>query len=75
MHGEIVLGDSLVTHIINGDTVMRYSKPQIGGNVATGYDPKYKVDGTILKEGFVALQSEGQPIDFRKVEIKILPRQ
>ena len=54
---------------------MGYSKPQIGGNVATGYDPKYKVDGTILKEGFIALQSEGQPIDFRKVEIKILRNQ
>lgn len=70
----IVWGDSLITHIINGDTVLQYSKPQVGGNVATGYDPKYKVDGTILNQGFIALQSEGQPIDFRKVTIKQLPR-
>lgn len=70
----IVWGDSLVTHIINGDTVLRYSKPQVGGNVATGYDPRYKVDGSILNQGFIALQSEGQPIDFRKVEIRQLPR-
>jgi hypothetical protein len=68
--GEIiVLGDSLVTHIINGDTVLQYSKPQIGGGVANNYDPKMKQDGKLLSQGFIALQSEGQPVDFRKVEI------
>jgi Domain of Unknown Function (DUF1080) len=65
----IVLGDSLITHIINGDTVLQYSKPQIGGGVATGFDPKIKQDGKLLSTGFIAMQSEGQPIDFRKVEI------
>ena len=68
----IVRGDSLVTHIIEGDTVLQYSKPQIGGGVVERYDPDVKVDGTPLKEGYIALQSEGQPIDFRKVEIKLL---
>ena len=71
--GEIiVLGDSLITHIINGDTVLQYTKPQIGGGVANGYDPAIKIDGKLLKEGFIALQSEGQPVDFRKIEIRIL---
>jgi Domain of Unknown Function (DUF1080) len=65
----IVLGDSLITHIINGDTVLQYSKPQIGGGVVNRYDPKIKIDGTPLKSGFIALQSEGHPVDFRKVEI------
>ena len=65
----IVLGDSLITHIINGDTVLQYSKPQIGGGVANRYDPAIKQDGKLLTEGFIALQSEGQPIDFRKVEL------
>jgi len=65
----IVLGDSLITHIINGDTVLQYSKPQIGGNVVVNYDPAIKIDGKLLKEGFIALQSEGQPVDFRKVEL------
>ena len=65
----IVLGDSLVTHIINGDTVLQYSKPQIGGGVANGYNPKIKIDGTPLKSGYIALQSEGQEVDFRRVEI------
>lgn len=65
----VVLGDSLITHIINGDTVLQYTKPQIGGGVVEGYDLAIKQDGKLLKEGFIALQSEGQPIDFRKVEI------
>jgi len=65
----IVLGDSLITHIINGDTVLQYSKPTIGGGVVHNYDPAIKRDGTPLTGGFIALQSEGQPIDFRKVEI------
>lgn len=68
--GEIiVLGDSLITHIINGDTVLRYSKPQIGGGVVSNYDPAIKQDGKLLKEGFIALQSEGQPVDFRNIRL------
>ena len=68
----IVLGDSIVTHIVNGDKVLEYTKPQIGGGVANRYDPAIKIDGKLLKEGFIALQAEGQPIDFRKVELKNL---
>jgi hypothetical protein len=65
----IVLGDSLITHIINGDTVMQYSKPQIGGDVVHNYDPAIKQDGKLLSKGFIALQSEGQPVDFRRIEL------
>ena len=68
--GEIiVLGDSLIKHIINGDTVLCYSKPQIGGGVVENFDPTIKLDGKLLKEGFIALQSEGQPVDFRNIKI------
>jgi len=68
----IVWGDSLVTHMINGKKVLEYTKPQIGGGVVEGYDPKVKKDGQLLKEGFIALQSEGQPIDFKNIKIKVL---
>ena len=68
----IVLGDSLITHFIDGAPVLSYTKPQIGGGVANRYDPIIKVDGKLLKEGFIALQSEGQPIDFRNIKIKNL---
>jgi hypothetical protein len=65
----IVLGDSLITHIVEGDTVLQYSKPTIGGGVVNGANPGIKVDGTPLKTGYIALQSEGQPVDFRNIEI------
>jgi hypothetical protein len=75
-HGEqwvtaqfLVLGDSVVYHILEGDTVMKYSKPTIGGGNVNPADPAVKIDGTPLKSGFIALQSESHPIDFRKVEL------
>ena len=39
----IVLNDSLVTHIINGKTVLEYTKPQVGGGVANGYRTYYVI--------------------------------
>ena len=68
----IVLGDSLVSHFINGKKVLEYTQPQIGGEVVQRHDPDMKKDGTLLKKGFIALQSEGQPIDFRNIKIKNL---
>lgn len=68
----IVYGDSLVTHLINGDTVLQYTRPQIGGGVANNFDPEMKQDGKRLTEGYIALQSEGQGIEFRDIRIKKL---
>ena len=68
----IVLGDSLITHIIEGDTVLQYSKPTMGGGVVHGYDTALWHPGFSLRSGYIALQSEGQPIDFRNIEIRDL---
>lgn len=65
----LVLGDSIVKHIVEGDTVLVYEKPQIGGGVISNYDPKEKVDGKLLREGYISLQSESHPVEFRKVEL------
>ncbi len=65
----LVLGDSIIKHIVNGDTVLTYTKPQIGGGQVDGYDPKIKKDGMLLTSGYIALQSESHPVEFRKVEI------
>lgn len=70
VHAElVVLGDSLVTHLIEGGPVLRYTHPAIGGGVVSGYDAAQKVDGKPLTEGFIALQSEGQEVDFRNVRL------
>lgn len=65
----MVLGDSVLKHIVNGDTVLTYSKPQMGGGSANNTNPGVLVDGKMLSEGFITLQAESAPIEFRKVEI------
>lgn len=68
----IVYRDSLVIHKVNGEKVLEYTKPQIGGGVVNGYDPDIKVDGKPLTEGYIGLQSEGQGVEFRNIKIKEL---
>ncbi|MBO0951813.1 3-keto-disaccharide hydrolase [Fibrella forsythiae] len=65
----LVLGDSLVQHIMDGDTVLSYTKPQIGGGNVSNFDPAVKKDGQPLKEGYISLQSESHPVEFRKVSL------
>ena len=65
----VVLGDSLIQHIINGRKVLEYSKPTMGGGVANRYQSSLWEPGKPLKSGFIALQSEGQPIEFRNIEL------
>ena len=75
-----VYGDSLIRHIINGDTVLTYTKPKIGegfvGNehswtAANIMDSMVWINkaNTPLTEGYIALQAESQPVDFRKIEL------
>jgi 3-keto-disaccharide hydrolase len=62
-------GDESIKHMVEGETVLEYSKPQIGGGNASPTDPKVKVDGTPLTGGYISLPAETAPIDFRKVEL------
>jgi hypothetical protein len=76
----VVLGDSIVKHIVEGDTVLIYEKPQIGGGFvgeshnwtqANIIDSAFWISkaGNPLKEGYIALQAESHPVDFRKIEL------
>ncbi len=65
----VVLGDSQIRHKVNGETVLTYEMPQIGGEVVNGFDPLIKQDGKLLAEGYISLQSESHPVHFRKVEL------
>ncbi|MDO3384396.1 DUF1080 domain-containing protein [Gilvimarinus sp. SDUM040013] len=62
-HGDIwveaeveVHGGDLAVHYVEGEEVIRYSGMQLD-------------DGTPLTQGYIALQAESAPIEFRKVEI------
>lgn len=65
----VVLGDSAIHHIIDGELVLSYHSPQIGGEQVTHADPRIKVDGAALKQGYISVQSESHPIDFRRIEL------
>lgn len=65
----VVHGDSVVRHVVNGETVLTYEMPQIGGGSVSNFDPAAKPDGQLLNEGYISLQSESHPIEFRKVEL------
>ena len=54
-----VRGSKSIKHMIDGKTVMEYTNPQLD-------------DGTLLEGGTISLQSESHPVEFRKVELKVL---
>jgi hypothetical protein len=65
----LVLGDERVVHYVNGEPVIEYGPVTIGGGSVSGHRPEMKTDGTPLGEGFIALQSESHPVQFRRVEL------
>lgn len=78
----IVMGDSIIHHLIDGDTVLTYQRAQVGGGfVSSDHDWKagrfsadaenywIKRANTPLRSGFLALQAESHPIDFRNIEV------
>ncbi len=64
-----VLGGERVRHWIGKELVLEYEKPMIGGGVANGWDPAVKQDGKILTDGYIGLQAESQPVEFRNVRL------
>ncbi len=63
-----VHGDGTIKHLIDGEPVIEYEKPQYDESDADAR--KLKGDGpALIREGHLALQSESHPIEFRKVEI------
>jgi hypothetical protein len=63
-----VHGNSVIRHIINGEVVLEYQEPQLDEN-----DPdaqKLIQNGRkILHEGYISLQAESHPVEFRNVQI------
>lgn len=62
----VVYKDSLVHHIVEGDTVLTYTNLTVGGG---NVSPTPNIPLGPLKQGHIALQGESHPTDFRKIEI------
>ncbi len=85
VHAEaIVLGGEAMHFLIEGDTVLSFEQPQIGGGfLSKQYNGKdwdqmgiikskanwISKDGTVLTEGYIALQAESHPIDFKNIRL------
>ncbi|MCS6863838.1 MAG: DUF1080 domain-containing protein [Gemmataceae bacterium] len=68
-----VRGSGTIKHFVEGELVLEYEQPQLDPN-----DPDAKKlirnGQLLLSEGYIALQSESHPCDFRKVEILLLKK-
>ena len=64
-----VLRDSIITHKINGNEVLSYMSPQIGGNLDEYSSEWQAKSGELLKSGYISLQSESHPVEFRNIEL------
>lgn len=56
---EAIVKDGKFQHLINGKVVMEYTNPKLD-------------DGTPVTFGWISLQAESHPCQFRKIEIKVL---
>jgi 3-keto-disaccharide hydrolase len=64
-----VHGSEHIKHIVEGKTVLEYDLPQIGGDGVSNFDPAVKKDGMLLSEGYITIQGESAPTEFRKIEL------
>ena len=85
VEGEaIVRGGEEMIFLINGDTVLRFDAPQVGGGFISdqynGLDwDQFGIikdksnwisrNGEILQDGYIALQAESHPIDFKNIRL------
>jgi hypothetical protein len=68
-----VHGGNFVRHHIDGEVVMEYEQPQLDPKDADGAKLIQARGGRLLlDEGYISLQAESHPVEFRKVEIKVL---
>jgi len=58
-----VRNDSIIRHFINGKQVMEYEHPVIGGE----YNTLTNLAGKPIKQGFISLQSESHPVEFKNI--------
>ena len=65
---EIDVKDGEITHYVNGEEILSYNNPTYNPENETS---KMLMDGedTNVKGGYVSLQSNSHPIDFRKIEL------
>lgn len=79
----IILGNESILHIVENDTVLKYTRPEIDSSfLSKDYNGKdwdnfgvtnkeiwLNKAGKPIGEGYIALQAESHPIDFKNIEL------
>ncbi|WP_163708023.1 3-keto-disaccharide hydrolase [Mangrovibacterium lignilyticum] len=69
---EIEVRSDTIKHFLNGELVLQYSQPQLDEQDET-YAKLLPPNGDkILHGGTISIQSEGHPIEFRKIDLQVL---
>jgi len=66
-----VHGNGVIKHRVNGEDVLEYEQPQLDETDPDGRN-LIRNGNKMLSEGYISLQSESHPVEFRKVEILVL---
>jgi len=70
-----VRGNEIIRHIIDGKTVLEYTEPQLDERDAVAKKLMAAGAKKMLSEGYISLQAESHPTEFRKIELqKLDPR-
>ena len=63
-------GNGTIKHFVNGDLVIQYEKPQLDGSDPDAQRLAAERNGNrMISGGYISLQAESHPVEFRKVEI------
>jgi 3-keto-disaccharide hydrolase len=65
----LVLGDSLLQHIMEGEVVMQYTHPTADSGAVSGDEGSLPTEGTPVKDGYISVQAETAPIDFKFISL------
>lgn len=68
----VARSDGNIAHVVNGDTVIKYQNPIMGGDMANNLNEGVMKENQPVNGGYFALQSESHPIQFRQVLIRSL---
>ena len=70
IEAEVIVDENSITHFIGGELAISYSKPSIGGEYLDSASEDIQAkDGEALTNGYISLQSESHPVEFRKIQI------
>lgn len=68
----VARADGRIAHVIQGDTVIKYQNPIMGGGMANNLKEGIMKENEPVNGGYISLQSESHPIQFKKVLIRSL---